>query len=742
MLNIYKKAIFSVVLFSIVSLSGHMKVSAVAGPVPTDGISNGEVKDNLSTDFNRIIGDNVSGDLEIEGALNGKTYGITLSNYDDLGLVYYGNPSVVTPATGQKNDIKGLDSRFFGLTSDGLTPMTNFRFTDDIPTDGDVAGRNYMYGPWEDSKRYALTYAYRPGEGIYNDEASVAKMVTLQLIQNGEYDRGDRVDSYDVIDYWLEGIYDKYQRDHAHWRSTSSYFKRTSTSDQFKPMSKSMLRRINYIAMPPTEYTVGFANNFYTCGSASASGYCYDVFWVNQFTSPEREQILPDFKADELQIAKKNVLFYDVRLKGTLTKESVKNNPVKSYSRYRIGNGSWQNVDSPLIDSRHGNTWMKNSSKTELMGSIFIPPNTPEGTLVEVVAEINPRSGVTSGKRGIDEDNVADNKTRITFRTEKIPMCVTGGDGTTKKYEIKRLGSSKYDPNTKTSTTTSYCEKHTRRINNLATAEYDDKKHTLMGVWSKNTSSHSEKADINAMGSVPSKEEFNVKLTGPFVEKLNKLGIKNPKRTIRAGRSVQLYGTIEMELNLRSFDGSADLEAKKNAFLKEVENTIETKGIDVNKSKSEDVVKNNAGKTRVKAQFDKTRKMTTSVGALSTTKFGDASCLQITEYARTYKIVIPVKSLSSGGTQKTNQSTFIDEKAYAVKDKTADFVTGINTKNGLYGVANSFKLDASKMDSGLSNTMWCTSEEEVFRVKGNIFDDVRTEDESDKTDKKSGDWDF
>lgn len=680
---------------------------------------------------------------------------LKFGEYNNNGFVSFGYPNQVTSASGQLNDRKGSEYRFLGMSNDGYTPVTNFEFPDDIPTDGNTIGRSYVTYPW--TKRDNLTNSFRPGLGVYNLPSRVRFAILEKRKTDGLLTKNPTdADAQKLIDTWLKGLYDRYQRDHAYYKRTSKFWARSSsrTSNEFQKMSPSKLRNIAYIAMPPTMYTYGVANTYYKCGSVSASGYCYDVHWIDPI-STHKSPVKPNLVASSVKARATSPIYYEV----TFSAKNVANTNlmanVYSQGKYRIGGGAWKSLATPMAAVRHGSDWTKNKVNGALMGGIYVPPGTPVGTRIDVEVEINP---VRGGSREVDEGsgNYGDNIKRMTLYTEEISMCMTGGAGTSQSYGSPYCSSVGTLPDGTRYCMSTSCSYSTYTLSNTAMIDYEKTKQTLLGMWSKNRSAHTDKDVPEARDADLKSDQFSIKMGGDFAKQLKKMGVE-PTRTIRAGRSVQMYGTIEVELNLSSFNGVSDLESKKNRFMSNIINTLKTQGIQVD---GNDAVKNNKGSTRTSVMLDTNRTSTKINGTVytfgnkpegymykyvsptTTNTYGSSYCRQIVVTSRTYKFVIPVKSKSDGGKQNTSQGDFVSAKSYNVDDQTADFVTNINNKNGDYGLQFTLGMDRGALDSSFSGSQLCKSSSETFRIDGNIFDDVRSEDQTDEIDEDRENWDF
>ena len=685
---------------------------------------------------------------------NGTYLELKFGDYNSNGIVAFGYPNQVQASSGQVNDRKGSEYRFLGMTNDGFTPVTNFEFPDDIPTDGDTIGRKYVSQPW--TKGTQLTNSFRPGPGIYNIPTDVRKILKKRH-DSGVLDKNPTdADAQKLIDTWLKGLYDRYQRDHAYYKRTSKFWARSSsrTSNEFQKMSPSKLRNIAYIAMPPTMYTYGVANTYYKCGSVSASGYCYDVHWIDPI-STHTSPVKPNLVASSVKARATSPIYYEVTFSAKNVANTNLTANVYSQGKYRIGGGAWQSMATPMAAVRHGSDWTKNKVNGALMGGIYVPPGTPVGTRIDVEVEINP---VRGGSREVDEGsgNYGDNIKRMTLYTEEISMCMTGGAGSSQSYGSPYCSDYDQLPDGTYYCVSTSCSYSTYTLSNTAMIDYEKTKQTLLGMWSKNRSAHTDKDVPEARDADLKSDQFSIKMGGDFAKQLKKMGVE-PTRTIRAGRSVQMYGTIEVELNLSSFNGVSDLESKKNRFMSNIINTLKTQGIQVD---GNDAVKNNKGSTRTSVMLDTNRTSTKIDGTVytfgnkpegymykyvsptTTNTYGSSYCRQIVVTSRTYKFVIPVKSKSDGGKQNTSQGDFVSAKSYNVDDQTADFVTNINNKNGDYGLQFTLGMDRGALDSSFSGSQLCKSSSETFRIDGNIFDDVRSEDQTDEIDEDRENWDF
>lgn len=734
------------------------KISGVADS-PPKGAPNSfdDLKIQLKRDHNGWLDEFVM-------APGRKRLNLAGTHYKSKGTVHYGKVGDVKGVTGQSNDKKGGMYRFFGISADGLSPITNEEFPDDLATSGSTGGRNYVSEPW---KKGQLTQNYRMGGGRYN---------TIVEIQNMFQQSSGKVlttsQARAKLDGWLDGVVDKYAYRHGFWKKNSSSFNRTDKRDHFRLMTPQKRRSVIYISMPPTNYTNGHVNTIHTCGG-SVSGYCYDTYHILALADPDRpggsiaEVTSPDFKAEKLEHTKINTYTYELNFTAKNISGSSVSNSVPTKFQYKVGNGSWVTQEGVY----HGMDWKVNKSNKGLLGNIQIPIGTRAGTKVEVRAEINP---VEKGKnkRYITEETVNNNTIKKTFYTGETSVCNAGGVGTSKKYGISVCNDWVKGEDGNYSCGSKVCQYTNYSLNNLAEADYKTSKQTLVGAWSR-TGDHNNVTEgtPHVEGANVGKDHFdysfkNGKLNGisdlesyglssRLVESTGDLGItkKQLRKVIRAGRAVEMYSTIEVNLSMTSFTGNADLESKKNAFMGELVDTLENKGVNVTSG----VLKNHKGDSKVVAKLDKDRRETTyggvkyqfsnksegymykKVGPTKKVSYGEDACARVDVFTKTYKFVIPVTTHNIGGDQVTDQGEFGDD--YEVGDGKDSFYTDINTPNGQHKLAFGFYMKPKALDSKLGNKTYCESPSEMFEVKGNIYDDVRSEEvEIDKD--HDDDWDF
>lgn len=688
------------------------------------------------------------GDFATWGIKNGRRYAWSVSKFGTLGIIYYGDATVVNKATYSdsaypwKKSIDGKNHlRYFGISADGASTVPDFLYPDDLKTTGDLLGRDYLEFPWGED-RLKLKNVNKPGFGYFNDPG---------FVQDLFYFKGEDITENEArqeIYTWLDGVVDKYKSDHDFWRRFSSNFKRTDTRDQFKLMTPERKRQILYIATPPTTYTYGVAVEWHSCNSSS--GYCYDTFFID----PLAKKASPDLMAVNLKPIRRNTYFYDVEFSAkNVGGFDVKTNVFTKFS-YKIGNGSWQSFTGVY----HGSDWSRNKLNTALIGNISIPFDTPPGTPIRIRAEINP---VINGSRQVDEQGKYSNNTieRVIY-TDENPTCMVGGVGSRGYYSYEVCSSWGYDEDYGYYCASTTCSGNWYYLNNTASVTFANERQTLLGIWSRNSGDHVTKQVPIAKGADIKNDKFSIELEGQFVDDLKKMGVDDPRRVMKAGRPVQMYGTIKVELNLMSFSGLSDIENKKNRFMSELLDSLETHGIAIDPKAG--AVKNNKGHSVVKAQIDNSRSYTVLDGVrydfrnnpegymykgesgLTHEVYGDYSCTRLDVYSKSYKFVIPVKTFNEGGSQETSQKDYFDKKSYNVGDDKANFYTHINTPDGVHGLEFWVKMDPKILDSQIpTGPAVCRSTTEVFKIKGSIYDDVGSQDHKPKDGKyHDDDWDF
>ncbi|KZR59333.1 hypothetical protein [Bacillus badius] len=653
-------------------------------------------------------------------SISKKRYEMNLSKYEEESHVYFGNPSIVTQATKEDtNDKKGSRYRFLGVSLQGEVPYPDAMFPDDKKTTGDVKGRKYFANPMQ--RRDSIKNAsYRPYVNDWNDIDSIRARFLLA----GKIYTSEQVN--EIWNMWLANIDDKYSRNQDHWSYKNPNWKKRGTENQFSEMSAAKRKQISYIVQPPTEYTHGLVSTWY---EISSGRHYYDNFSIVplNWTIPDSE--LDNFKAMDLDVKEVVEGHFEIffTVKNTSDKPLDTNFALPTELQIQVDD----NAPFILYSAEHGIEWKPKETKKALLASFQLPYNIADK--VQVTAKFNPFE-----KLDFEEATYKDNSLTEVVAAPEAKICKIAGSGETKNYSVRVCNSWGYDSETGSYYCSStICEQRSVTLYQEAELEFDKEKQTLLGVWSRNSKGHNSLNVPFAFGAEPSKEEFEIE-----IKNHNVVGVDKLKRVIRAGRSVQMYGTMNVKMKIMSFNGANEIEAKKNAFLNELTHSLQVHGVDFGSK----AVKNNNGNSITKGIVDKDRTkqgdyLSIQKSDIVKTNYGDSSCTRITRYEQEFEIVIPIKTFNESGKQLTAQGDFVNDVSYNVKNAIADFYTNINTRNGIHGLKFTAKMDGKKIDNSFNTQKVCESRSEKFGIQGNIYDDVRSEDVSDLL-PKDNEWDY
>lgn len=633
---------------------------------------------------------------------------INLSTFSENKDFYYGN----------SNDVKG-NTKIHGIyTSIGLTSyedsFPNRKTPYSVCTTGDIKNRNYILKPFK-NKASINNSKYKPKHEEFNNPLLLQKY----FIASNKYYSLQK--TKDVKREWLENLNDPYAEDDE-YDLKQSYFKslgcftRSDNNNQWDSISATKKDDIIHLIQVPTDYSHGVAIVFHKVYNQKGVylGDYFDQFYIDPLLGD-------NFKATTLNVNEVSSNNYEIHFEVTNASNRYvnTNQALTSLITIEIG-GHKQSFEI----SEHGVEWEKGEKKISYFGTIELPPSTPENTKMKVTANFN-------NNKIFDEKNYLDNIISSEIKTSSYPICTVSGGTENKDYSVRVCDSWVTNHKGNTVCASTVCDKRTINLSHDAKVKYNDSKQTLLGVWSRNTKGHTEMTNVpKAYNADIEKEEYFIEINNHVISELK---VDPFRRILRAGRSLEMYSLLEIELSIMSFEGLTDIEARKNNFITHLEDTLKSKGVDLGDGK----VTNNNKKDSVKAQLDELRKKKETSTPMATETFGETSCTVIERYTKKYKIFIPIKTKNEGGISTTNQGTFVEDVTYKVQDAISLFYTNINTMNGLHALEFEADVDGSKIGQGV-NQVFCKSTPERFGIQGNIYDDIRTIDVNDEDD----DWDF
>lgn len=700
------------IIFSLVILD-------LINEIQVEAKSSSEIRDFLKEEYNGFY--NIGNDFKTYSVKSGKYYNLNESSLNNA-LLYYGTPQMVTEATYVDSNTyypSWKNYRYLGVTVDGIIPFAHNNMPEDYDTSGDTATRRYVDYPYKSST--VVNNSFKPKANTWNH----AHKVQVKFLESGKFYSVSEAEG--IINLWLEFIDDHYARNHDYYRSHSSAWIERSTDNEWLKMTAEKRRRVAYITQPPTEETYGSMiewHQFWNGSKYTNSKHLYDVF-----------DILPlSWSKDNFTATK----IEGVQIGDTLNLYfTVKNNSLNEVdTNFALPTSVTVHVDGIEFGTyqveEHGIEWEKGESKTAFIGSIEmfdIDSKTP----ISVTAKFNPNE-----KEDFEERIYSDNSlTKVFYKKTTADKCNINGSGEEGVYSVRVCNGWSCDEDGCWCSSTT-CENRYVNLQHNVDLTFSESRQELHGMWSSNSKGHNlyqtkvptaTKSDV-----VNEKWKQKINHSIPTVDKL--------KRVIRAGRGLEMYGTMEIEMTIQSFIGESDLNSKRDKFVNDIIKELENNGVKVDNS----TVSNHKGNKSVQAQIDgdrikigdyyieyKEEKMTKQI-------LGDNTCTRITIFTKKYKFTIPVKSKNEGGEQTTYHGDIKDKKTYSVGEGITTFFTNVNTMNGIHGINFSTTLKGKSFDSSFNKEKYCKSKIEKFAIQGNIYDDVRADDVTDKIGEQN--WDF
>jgi hypothetical protein len=639
-----------------------------------------------------------------------RSYSLNTSRYNADRLIFYGDEGDVSGIIGKPNDVVNGIYRFMGITNDLKYAFSNSDFKFDHGTDGNIKGRKY-YTSIYNNRAGVKNNSFKPYKNDWN------RPFDIWTAFNFMGKSMNIADATKLHNEWYDSIDDKYDRDHATYRTNSGgFWIERSTDNEFMKFSSAKRKSILFIIQPPTEYSAGTAAEWHQVRVGGATRHFYDIFHINAMALGQ-----DNFKATKLDVKEISDGTYEVYF--TVNNSSGKDvdtlADIRTSMSIQMGGSTF-----PIPDSTDfGSVWIKGQTKRVYMFVFSVDPSTPSNTPITVNANFN-------YDQAFPEKTYSDNSLSRTVLTAPNPTCSVGGVGESKSYQI-RQSDYYYDSNGDIQWY-SWCESRTAFLSHSAKVMYDNTRQTLLGTWSLNSKGHdamdnevpdAKKADFG-------NDKFNIKITNHGIP-----GITDPKRVIRAGRDVMMHSTMVVDLSIMSFDSYGDVNSRKDAFINHLISTLKSEGVDVGSG----VIVNNKDNSKIKAQLDPLRSIKVKKDKTNPIEyFGSSSCLRIQRYSKEFTIEIPIATKNEGGIQQTAQGDFKEDPTYKVKNALTSFYTSINSLDGVKGIRLMGELDSSKLDGNLGTSMYCNSRSEKFGIQGNIYDDIR----ADETDKHDDDWDF
>ncbi|MFZ3577447.1 Athe_2463 domain-containing protein [Virgibacillus sp. DJP39] len=640
------------------------------------------------------------------------------------GEVFFGDHNDVSD-----NDYVGGEYRFLGLDFFG-NPFPNRSFPADYSTSGNPIIRDYVLNPYEN--RNILDNSYVPLSDVFNNSQ---KLKMLFMFSGVIFSTNQ---SQTMIDNWNLSFDDVYARNQELYSYNNPNWRERGNENQLLQIPFDKLKKINNISIPSTTFSKGqMATWHYT---NTAGGILYDIFPINKLYLLNVGNNLTAKKLDVIEVVDGNYEVY-MEVKNTSKSEINTNVPLPTRLKIKIGN------DISIIETESfGDEWEYKETKRRYLAKFKVKELISPNTKITVSAMFNPNKD-----NDFKEITYDDNQISKSVYTPSNNFCNVSGSGESERYAIKTCTSWDSEGNCIYKGYTY----HSISLLHSAKVDFNKSKQYLLGGWTRygNHTSDSHNNVPKATGTNILEDKWNVSLINipnsqlkkygvsrDMIESLSELNVSKDevKRLLRAGRSLELYGTMKVDLKIMSFSGESDINKRKKKFMKELIESLKTEGVKV----SEGVVEDFEGNSKVKARVDKERTnngdyITSSESKVRKTTFG--TYREVNRYEKEFSFIIPIESVNEGGKQETDQGNLGSD--YEVGNALNSFYTNVKNKNGLYGLSLSAFLNGKNIDSELNKNKVCYSIPEKFKIDGNIYDDVGTEDiDVDKD--FDDDWDF
>lgn len=627
---------------------------------------------------------------------------------------------------------QGGSYRFIGLTYRGLYPFVSASIDDDFDSTGDTKGRNYANWRTENIRNNTA----KPQFGVpWNDPQDISTVLSGKA---GNYFSEDKAN--ELYKKWVANFDDHYALKQYYMHSPS-FKKSRSTINEWQPMSFEKKRNLALIMQIPTSKTTGkFIEWHSPCGNG---GHCYDIYGINAVGLAGE-----DFEATKLDVTTAGTA---VNVKFTVKYNGEKQRDLKfpSIDQYMVYLNGDKLGGISIENSLFPTVWEKGQTVTVDVGQFDLGYELLPTDILTVSAEFN-------YEEVHEEDDFDNNFLSKTIKGLDDEVCPYGGVGEAKDYEVQVCGQYKTITISGTNTdgsTYSYpytycakyvCETRTYNLKYGSEVKYDRTRQDLMGLWSSNSFGHLNLSVPGATVSKPSNEEWRKKIEGHKVP-----GVDNLRRVLRAGRSIQLYGTVSVKITLEDYKESG-LKSKRDKFYNAltkhsiIEGTDEGSGkVSNNVKETKDTVKYDSSRFKVQSKYIKYKE-----GEVIHTEYGygyassGKKCTVIDVYTQTFEFELPLRSNNLGGEQITSsKGDFYTSKNYNISSsKTDSYFVDINTQNGVHSVNFMMKMYEifKEVDSNFSGgTKLCKSLPEKFGIQGNIYDDTRVEDVTEEEEGKT-----
>lgn len=608
------------------------------------------------------------------------------------------------------------EDRFVGLSVGGFYGYYTFAMQEDYATAGDTAERRYL--DWRNHRNYVTGTNHGSKNGYtalfkYTDTVPWNSALRIRDYLN-EYSVSDNYLSWDdakeLYHLWLEFFDDRYN----------------PGNNAFNAMPLEKRKALAYIIQPPTEMTKGRFLEWHLKWNGSRyeySNYLYDVYDIHKISTGldfEAKKVEYERAGDMLNI------YFTVKYHGKKDR-ILETQPMDTFSIYKNGSLAFGGLDLTNFPL----DWKAGETKRVFIGSIGIG-ELRAGEEINTVATFN-------HTRTIEEPRYDNNTASAIYEVEPQQACLLGGSGTSKMYELWQCVDWDCDEDGCWCVERD-CVDYYKSLSHNVSVLFNEDRQGLMGAWSSNSKGHiANKTKVpDAKKTDAKNEKWEYKAVSGNIPGVNKI-----KRVLRAGRHLEMYGTMEVEMRIQAFE-SSKLDTSQKAFVQNFLENLIAEGVEVGSGNGK--VKNHLKKTDNTTDVDTSRTKQENLyikyekTPIEDFHYGSWNCTNWYIYEREYKFEVPIRTNNPGGNQQTSSSSDFENTEYTTGNESNYYYTNIDTMNGLHGLRFFTVLEGSSIDPGFSREIDCEAASESFAIQGNIYDDVVGEDVTDKVGKDN--WDF
>ena len=688
-------------------------------------------------------------DTHTYSSFNGRKLNVDKSWYrgekSGWRIFVYGSTSDVPASQNTRN-------RYVGYEYTGEDFAENPRFHFDECTMGTILPRTVIHKPYLPSKSSTIsTYKKRIQSSNYNTTSDI-KLVMQRNLDNAvanlsDAEREDLPTVYTMEDAYAERmkasdmIYDKYADASMiaiNQKHSSCYVRHKQSAgmseNHIKKRWSDPETRIEYfhIATFPTPYTSGTAYEWNT-----APAKTYDSFrLVNDGDDFEAY----DLKANRVGTSLSSVYFHvkNIAPRYVNTRSMLP-------SSFQIYNDTSKLEIASFASTKLGRfmpKWSQHQVKYAMMVDNVDLSNFVNDKFT-YSAEFNP-------KRTYPEIDYKNNKMEIDdeITNEKINdfvgSCYVSYIGEFKTYSVLQVDK---DGN-------EYCKENFTNLSYAVDMQTVEAKYRgITAMWSSNTKGHylhrekiaakndSKEGNLIANGGMTVTSGSEKVTKKPVPSNFKVLGLTKLGKVIRSGRALEYNSAVVFVITAQSYTSLLDAQNRARGFYNEMHKTdnMVVRGFNTSPGTNKILMQFNKGtkrNTEAPAMRDTRRKNTVVAGVVENTfseTLGSVECVQIRRYTATVKWTESITTKNAGGKQKIQKGDFTINEDYQIGTNPRQIYTSPDNPDGIYEMAFRYYYNPQKIDAYImEDDENCTTEPDLLVVQGNIYDDVRSNDVTDK----------